>query len=97
MNQEETIKKETSEVGTQIEKMSKFLNNINFSKFISNWQQAFNKVKKNIEKLMNSNIGTTIALAINTEDAQKQVSQIEKELQSLQKKIEARYFCGMEF
>lgn len=97
MKGEETIKKETSEVGAQIEKMSKFLNNINFSKFISNCQQAFDKVKKNIEKLMNSNIGTTIALAINTEDAQRQVSQIEKEMESLQKKIEARYCNSMEF
>lgn len=93
MDAPKEIKEETFKMSEEIEN---YLNNIDFSKFISKCQQAFKTVKKNIEKLINSNIGTNIALAINTKDVQKQVSQVEKEIHSLQKKIEARYFGSME-
>ena len=97
MSEEEKIEKETIKVTEQIAKMEKYINNINFSKFISKCQEAFSSVKKNIEKLINSNTGTNIAIAINTQELQKQIGQIEKQIDSLQQKIEGRYSKNLEF
>lgn len=94
---EEEIKKLTPKISEQISKMQECMGKINLGKFIDNFKQAFLSIKKNFESLKNSDIGTQVALAINTEAVQNQVSQIEKEIDSLKNKIGGRHNRRMEF
>lgn len=94
---EKQTKEIIPEIGKQVLEIIKIIDKIDIGKIINKFQQVFSFLKNNIEKLKNSNIVNAIALNINNKEVEEQISQVEKEINSLQKKIEARYFSWIEF
>ena len=80
----------TEEVSKITKTTENLLEQIDIKKFINKVSSAIKFVKNKIEELKKSNQNNELTININNEEVQKQISQVQKEIDSLLEKINAR-------
>lgn len=74
------------QVTQAVSEVQKSMAAIDMTSISMKFQQSLHLAQRSIESLKESNKNNELALAINNEDAQNQISQVEKEIDSIQKK-----------
>ena len=78
------------EIKKSMQQAQEAINKVDTKKLNGNIQQAVNFVKQKIADFKKSVENNKIAMKVNTEDANKQVTQLQKQINSLEKQINSR-------